>query len=148
MRYTYRVYMSGKWGKTVSRLKSLGVGIVATLFMWLAVALTDAATGQGIPGRDAIMFIAILTAFGLSVTLWLVWALTDYSKKAPPPAAEKSKRHTESEDTRLALLLELMNEDERQALKQRLTDGLSGDGEAISLAQLLAAHKNQDSQPR
>jgi hypothetical protein len=128
----------------MSRLRSLGINIVATLFMWVAVALTDTATGQGIPGRDAIMFIAILTAFGLSVTLWLVWALTDYSQKTPP-AAEKSKRHAESEDARMALLLELMGEDERQALKQRLVDGLSSDGEAVSLAQLLDAQKNEKS---
>jgi hypothetical protein len=132
----------------MTRLRSLGVDIIATLFMWLAVALADAATGQGIPGRDAIMFITIVTAFGLSVTLWLIWALTDYSEKASLPDAEKSKRHAENEDTRLALLLELMTEDERQALKQRLTDELGSDGEAISLAQLLAAQKSQDSQLR
>ena len=128
----------------MSRLRSLGVNLVATLFMWLTVALADAATGQGIPGRDAIMFITILAAFGLSVTLWLVWALS-YDRKASS-AAEKSKRHAGSEDARLALLLELMDDDERQALKQRLADELSSDGEAVSLAQLLAAQKNQGSQ--
>jgi hypothetical protein len=127
----------------MSRLSRLGVNLVATFFMWLTVALADSATGQDIPSRDAIMVIAIVAALGLSLTLWLVWALTDYSQKAPPSADEKSKRHAGNEDARLALLLELMDEDERQALKQRLTDELTGDGEAISLAQLLAAQKNE-----
>jgi hypothetical protein len=126
----------------MSRLSSLGANLVATFFIWIAAAMVDEITGQGGAGRDAIMIIANLTAFGLTVMLWLIWALTDYSQKAPP-AAEKSKHRAGSEDARLALLLELMDDDERLALKQRLADELSGDGEAISLAQLLAAQKNE-----
>jgi hypothetical protein len=125
----------------MSRLSSIVVNLVATFFMWLAVGLADVVTSSVGAGRDTIMTITILTAVGLSAALWLVWAL-DYNQKAPP-AAEKSKRHAENEDTRLALLIELMSEDERQALKQRLTDELSGEGEAISLAQLLATQKRE-----
>jgi hypothetical protein len=128
------------------RLSSLGVNLVATFFMWLVVGLADVVTRSGGVGRDPIMTITILTAVGLSATLWLVWALS-YDRKAPT-AAEKSKRHTGSEDARLALLLELMDDDERETLKQRLADDLSADGETISLAQLLAAQKNQGRQQR
>jgi hypothetical protein len=35
-----------------------------------------------------------------------------------------------------------MDEDERQALKQRLADELGADGETISLAELLAAGRD------
>lgn len=131
----------------MNRLSSLGANLVATFFIWMAALLVDAATGRIGAGHDAIMMIAILTAFGLSVTLWLVWALTDYSQKTPANVSEKGKRHAGGEDARVSLLLELMSEDERQALKQRLVDELSGDGEAISLAQLLAAQKKDDFAP-
>ena len=125
----------------MNRLNSLGVNLVATFFIWMAVAIVDGITGEGIPSRDAIMIITILAAFGLTAALWLIWALTDYSQRTSP-ASEKSKRHAGNDDARLALLLELMSEDERQALKQRLADELGGDGEAVSLAQLLAAQKH------
>ena len=125
----------------MNRLNSLGVNLVATFFIWIAVAIVDGITGEGIPSRDAIMIITTLAAFGLSAALWLIWALTDYSQRTSP-ASEKSKRHAGNDDARLALLLELMSEDERQALKQRLADELGGDGEAVSLAQLLAAQKH------
>ena len=125
----------------MNRLNSLGVNLVATFFIWMAVAIVDGITGEGIPSRDAIMIITTLAAFGLSAALWLIWALTDYSQRTSP-ASEKSKRHAGNDDARLALLLELMSEDERQALKQRLADELGGDGEAVSLAQLLAAQKH------
>jgi hypothetical protein len=130
----------------MNRLSSLGVNLAATFFMWMAVLLVDAVTGQSSSGRDAIMIIAILTAFGLTVTLWLVWALTDYSQKTPP-VSEKNKRRT-GEDARLSLLLELMDEGERKALKQRLMDGLDGDGEAVPLAALLAGQDGQTERPR
>ena len=125
----------------MSRLSSLGVNLVATFFIWMAVGIVDGISGEGVPSRDAIMIITILAAFGLTAALWLIWALTDFSQRTSP-ASDKSKRHAGNEDARLALLLELMGEDERQALKQRLMDDLGGDGEAISLAQLLAAQKD------
>ena len=131
----------------MNRLSSLGANLVATFFIWVAALLVNAAIGVHGTGRDIIMIIAILTAFGLTVSLWLVWALTDYSQKAPTTTSEKSKRRAGDEDARVSLLLELMSEDERQALKQRLVDELSGDGEAISLAQLLAAQKKEDFAP-
>ena len=126
----------------MSRLSSLGVNLVAMFFIWMAVAIVDGITGEGVPSRDAIMIITALAAFGLTAVLWLIWALTDYSQRASS-ASEKSKRHAGSEDARLALLLELMGEDERQALRQRLMDDLGGDGESTSLAQLLAAQKDE-----
>jgi hypothetical protein len=64
-----------------------------------------------------------------------------------PSAREKAKRDS-GQDARLALLLELLDEDERQALKRRLVDDLSGDGETISLAQLLDAEQEAARQHR
>jgi len=40
-------------------------------------------------------------------------------------------------DARLSLLLQLLDEDERRALKRRLRDELSADGEGVALEDLL-----------
>jgi type VI protein secretion system component VasK len=128
----------------MNRLISMAVNLVATFFIWVAVALVQVVADSSGLGTDTLMIIAVLTAFGLTVTLWLVWALTDYGEKAQP-AREKNKRST-GHDTRLALLLELMDEDDREALKQQLMDEIGGDGEAISLADLLDTGEKRSGQ--
>jgi hypothetical protein len=115
--------------------------LVSTLFIWLtaigvAVISADHTYTNG----------AVALAFLSTVTLWLVAGLKLIDEKLPP-AREKAKRDA-GDDARLALLLDLMDEDERQALKQRLMDDLGGDGESISLAQLLDAEQEMARQRR
>ena len=122
-----------------SKLKSLMMIIITTLGLWFGVAMMDAVTGSD-PG---LMDFAAVMALLATVALWLVWGLASIENK-PRETREKAKRQP-AEDARLALLLELMDEDSRQRLQQRLVDELSSDGEAVSLAALLAAQKDEQS---
>jgi len=108
--------------------------LVSTLFIWLTVIGVAAISTNHTYTNGAVAL-----AFLSTVTLWLVAGLKLIDEKLPP-AHEKVKRDSAT-DARLALLLELLGEDERQALKRRLIDNLGGDGEAISLAQLLDAEQ-------
>jgi hypothetical protein len=123
-----------------NKFKSLMMMIIATLGLWFGVAMMDVVTSSD-PGL--IDFAAVMALLA-TVALWLVWGLANIENK-PRETREKAKRKP-AEDARLALLLELMDEDSRQRLQQRLADELSSDGEVVSLAQLLGAQKNQDSQ--
>lgn len=115
--------------------------LASTLFIWLtAIAVAVISTEPTYTNG------AVGLAFLSTVTLWLVAGLKLIDEKLPP-AREKAKRDS-GNDARLALLLELMDEDERQALKRRLMDDLSGDGESISLAQLLDAEQEMAGQRR
>ena len=122
-----------------NNIKTVIMIFVATLGLWLGVAMMHIiANDSGLTNFAGVM--AVLA----SVTLWLVWGLASIANK-PQETQEKAKRKP-AEDARLALLLELMDEDDRQQLRQRLVDELSGDGEAISLADLLAAQNSRSEQ--
>ncbi len=112
-------------------LNRAGALVAASLLIWVSVALVEVLAGSGL-----ITGIAVLAAFGSTLALWLVWGLSLVDETAE--SREKAKRST-GDDTRLALLLELLNDDERHALKERLLDDLSADGEALPLASLLEA---------
>jgi hypothetical protein len=78
---------------------------------------------------------------GFLVTL-VVWVGGDSKGQAPPADYEKAKRQPGDTNTKLALLLELMDEDEREAfketLKRRVLDDMtSGDGELLADAATL-----------
>jgi hypothetical protein len=51
---------------------------------------------------------------------------------------QTNDRKREHEDARLGLLISLLTPDQRDALTARLADELDADGEAVSLADLLA----------
>jgi hypothetical protein len=115
--------------------------LVSTLFIWLtAIAVAAISTNHTYTNG------AVALAFLSTVSLWLIAGLKLIDEKLPP-AHEKAKRDSAT-DARLTLLLDLLDEDERQALKRRLIDDLSGDGEAISLAQLLDAEQQAARQHR
>lgn len=118
-------------------IKSFFINLVSMFFIWTCVALVDLYTADS---NDALSMLAVLTALGTSVALWTIWALSASSNSSPETG--KAKR-SPSEDTRLSLLLEMMGDDERQALKQRLTTDLQADGEAYSLVDLLAAQERR-----
>jgi hypothetical protein len=116
------------------RLNKYVLVLVSTVFIWLsAIAVAAISTS------DTYTNGAVALAFLSTITLWLFAGVKLIDEKLPS-AREKAKRDS-GQDARLALLLELLDEDERQALKRRLVDDLSGDGEAISLAQLLDAEQ-------
>jgi hypothetical protein len=115
--------------------------LVSTLFIWLTVIAVAVFNTNRMYTNGAVAL-----AFLSTISLWLVAGLKLIDEKLPS-AREKAKRDS-GQDARLALLLELLDEDERQALKRRLVDDLSGDGEAISLAQLLDVEQQAARQHR
>ncbi|MBI5958160.1 MAG: hypothetical protein HY866_05475 [Chloroflexi bacterium] len=120
------------------RWNSLIANSIATVVMWGGALVSSVVMGAD----GAISILAGMTALGGSAALWIVWALSALDSKPAEESQEKAKRSA-PEDTRLALLLQLMSEDERQALKQRLADELGSDGENVSLAELLAVQNRQ-----
>lgn len=117
----------------IDRLGKFGIATLSTLLIWFGmfmVRLLD-------DGSD-ITRLALLVSFGATVALWLVLGLEAIGQKPQerPQAWQKTKRGAD-DDARLALLLQMLDEDERQALRYRLMDQIGGDGEVVSLAALL-----------
>lgn len=123
------------------RLGQFGVMIVATLFIWFSVAMVDV-----ISARSWMTDAAVVLAFLCTISIWVVQGLDAVgSSTQQPKQREKAKRHAPTEDdARLALLLHLMDEDERARLRQQLMDDLNADGEAVPLADLLAAQEDRE----
>lgn len=111
--------------------KHIGALLAATILIWVGMGMVDA-----LGNSQLITSIAVLAAFGSTLSLWLVWGLNtiEEGKRA---AQEQHKAKRSGDDARLALLLELLTDNERRALKQRLLDELAADGEALPLAALL-----------
>ena len=114
-------------------LQRLVPTVVATLICWLSMGLVVALTPSGAFIRDVVMVFAFLA----TAMLWVMWAVVGNSASAMMAAAsEKAKRRTGS-DPNVALLLELLSEDERAEIKERLLDRYQADGEMTSLAELV-----------
>ncbi|HML24425.1 MAG TPA: hypothetical protein PKD09_22415 [Aggregatilinea sp.] len=113
--------------------------ILATVIIWAGVAAIKLLS----PDEDLITF-GLIVGFGSTVALWLVWTFSTYQSEEPEQKAEKAKRAaptvaTAPDDARIALLLQLMDDEDRRELKRRLMDEVSADGESMALADLLAA---------
>jgi hypothetical protein len=115
----------------------------ATVFIWLAIGIAIGLSGFNNPVNGntiGLVAIAAFTAFLSTVTVWLLGR----ERELPADKAKRDMR-SETSDPRLALLVQLMGEDEREILKRRLVDDLRADGETLPLADLLTA---QDSEQR
>jgi len=125
-------------------VKRLGSLLVATCIVWLSAV----AAGM-IIDSEFVRGAAIILALISTVTIWTMWALDQYGISMDGTPREKAKRDAGShEDPRLALLLSLFTPDERDALRSRLVDELSSDGEAVSLVDLLAEQEQDGSHRR
>jgi hypothetical protein len=123
--------------ETIERMIPL---VVATVVGWLCVAVVALLNLHAfVTGAAAI--VAIIA----TVSIWSMWALDQYgiSVDGTPHEREYEKNKRDdagsSSDARVALLLALLTPDEREGLKTRLADELRSDGEAVTLAELLAA---------
>lgn len=125
-------------------LKHVGALILSTLALFFLAALVSVATDS-----SAIQNVALLVAFLSALSFWLVFALDyqkNYSRPTQTQPQEKAKRGVDSEDAKLALLLSMLSAEERANLKTRLIDDLTADGEALTLAELLAAQEQENAQ--
>ena len=140
--------------------------IILTVIIWMAlggiatIALGTAHMSNGIDA-NAITIIAMVMATISTIAIWLGPELVN-SRRAGSQShyisggSEKAKRGAGnvSDDGRLAMLLELMDEDERQALKQRLQRQVldeayvTDDGELAYRGESLKSLLEEDEQQR
>lgn len=121
----------------MDRLNHFLSAALCSVFIWLSVVAVR------IVGDSAkLTSFAVMLAFLGTLAIWIVMGLAQ-AENVNKPGQEKTKRDSANGDARLALLLSLLGEDERQSIKQRLMDGLGADGETVSLAELLAAENEQ-----
>lgn len=106
---------------------------VATVVVWAVVLLTGLIAGF----QAGFLSFALVGAIGSTIALWRVWAFMTLDELSKQSTAEKAKRAAPEDDTRLSLLLQLLDADERDSLKRRLRDEMSTDGEAVTLDDLL-----------
>jgi hypothetical protein len=108
--------------------------LVATAIMWIGVLVVWVALDL-----DVVRAAAAILALFFTMVIWSMWAMNEYGIDMDGTSHEKIKRDTGGhEDARLGLLFSLLTPDERDALKSRLVEDLSADGESVSLADLLA----------
>ncbi len=112
---------------------ALASGIMWAMVLAIAVIVNISTV------TTVVAIFAALVTFAL-LAMWAVDAFDiDPEGKKYEGVAEKAKRDDDiGGDARLATLLALLTPDERDALRDRLVDDLSGDGESVSLADLLA----------
>lgn len=123
--------------------RKFGALVIATSVAWMSVLLVAV-----IVNVDLVVGAAALIAVVATVSIWSLWGLDTYGLSVDGTSREqaKPKREPAEEDARLALLLSLLTPDERDAIQTRLMEGLSSDGEAVSLADLLADQKSDTRQ--
>lgn len=121
----------------IDTMKRFGIIIVATLGIWFSVAMIEVITDS-----NELRTAAAILAFLTTLAIWLVLSFDQIGKIPATTPRTKAKRDAasaaSSEDARAALLLSLLTPEEREALKVRLAQELRGDGEAVTLAELLA----------
>jgi hypothetical protein len=116
----------------VQGIRIIGVLLAATILIWVGMGIVDA-----LANSQLITSIAVLAAFGSTLSLWLVWGLNTIEQQKLTAQEQHKTKRAGDDEARLALLLALLTDDERRALKQRLLDDLAADGEALPLAALL-----------
>lgn len=119
------------------KMNSLIANVVATIMLWLSVFAIRLISGE----VDGVTTFGIIVAIGTTAVIWMVWAFSVQEEDKKDPT-EKAKRSAASDEGRMSLLLELLDDNERQALKQRLINDMGTDGEMVSLADLLGAQEN------
>ncbi|MEL7674597.1 MAG: hypothetical protein AAGU78_12725 [Chloroflexota bacterium] len=118
----------------MTRTTTLVYSLIATAMIWATVLMVRLIGGPEI----GILDFALFAGLGSTVAIWLVWVFASIDEASKSGAREaKAKRAAAEEDARLSLLLQLMDEDERSRLKERLREDLGADGEAVALDGLL-----------
>ncbi len=118
-------------------IRQIGALLAATILIWDGMGMVDA-----LANSQVVTSIAVLAAFGSTLSLWLVWGLNTIEQQKLIAQEQGKAKRGEGDDARLALLLALLTDEERRALKQRLLDDLAADGEAVPLAALLDGSQN------
>ena len=118
------------------------VQAVSVIWGAFAVAVGFSGFGAGMAGQFnvyvlSVVLIAALAALLATTVVW-VYESDTYRERQAMKAGGKAKREPgQDADVRALMLVQLLDDDERQALKRDLLADLQADGEAFSLADLL-----------
>jgi hypothetical protein len=110
--------------------------VQATVFVWLAVGLAVGLSGLNNPANGNTVVVAAIMATVAFLSTAVIWVLGGEGGQV----TRKAKRRA-GDDARLAALLHLLDENERDSLKQQLLSDLAADGEMLSLGDLLATQR-------
>lgn len=118
----------------MTRTTTLVYSLIATAMIWATIIMVRLVGGS----EAGILDFALFAGLGSTVAIWLVWVFVSIDEASKSDAKQaKAKRAAAEDDARLSLLLQLMDEDERSRLKERLREDLGADGEAVALDDLL-----------
>jgi len=111
------------------------ISLIATVVIWAAILAARLVGGADL----GIMDFMLVAGVGTTIALWTVWAFVsiDFVKNQSERGKVKRAGPESESDARLSLLLQLLDGDERLALKRRLRDDLRADGEGVALDDLL-----------
>lgn len=115
--------------------------LVATAIIWLSTAVV-ALIGLHAFVSSAAVILALLS----TITIWSLWAMDRLGIELDDGSPREKSKRSVDEDARLSLLLAVLTPDERSAVRARLAEQLEGDGESLSLADLLADQEADESQ--
>ncbi len=122
----------------MTRTTTLVYSLIATAMIWATIIMVRLVGGS----EAGILDFALFAGLGSTVAIWLVWVFVSIDEASKSDAKQtKAKRAAAEDDARLSLLLQLMDEDERSRLKERLREDLGADGEAVALDDLLGDAK-------
>ncbi|MCC6799494.1 MAG: hypothetical protein IT325_05230 [Anaerolineae bacterium] len=122
----------------MTRTTTLVYSLIATAMIWATIIMVRLVGGS----EAGILDFALFAGLGSTVAIWLVWVFVSIDEASKSDAKQaKAKRAAAEGDARLSLLLQLMDEDERSRLKERLREDLGADGEAVALDDLLGDAK-------
>ncbi len=117
----------------------------------IAVGLSGFGAGMAQQFNVYVLGVVIIAALAALVATAMVWVYESdtYRERQAARLGVKSKREPEQgADVRAALLAQLLDDDERQALKRELLADLKADGEAVSLADLLGDQASAERRSR
>jgi hypothetical protein len=123
---------------------------VTTLGVWAAVVAISIVLNLTNSGMGwLVSIVAIVFGFVTTMQVWEKGRVSERSVRAAE-SFEKAKRSSDPE-TRMRLLMEMMDDDERQAFKQAMKEpmlSVSRDGELNYDADSLGALLDEDERPR
>jgi hypothetical protein len=109
--------------------------VLVTLVIWISLAIAIGVSVLSMEG-DVAMGVAAILGIAGTATTHNIW------KYGAGAETGKAKREVH-EDTRLKLLIELLDDEDRQRLKHRLMNELQADGELVSVEELLGNHREK-----
>ena len=109
---------------------------LSTIAIWLGVGFALGVSGSGDVANEFNMIMTMILSFAAVISTGIIWRTKTDFNEMQFEQQEKQKRSS-GDDSRLELLMELLDESERRDIRQRLMEEVAQDDGEISLQQLL-----------